>query len=84
MLMETWASMGTCADGYNRQVVCDLGDLAAGEMVTVTLSMFPVLEGEMINQVVVTGEQPDYGYNNEFQLVTTFTYRRVFLAVICR
>ena len=64
------ASQGSCTqDGQT--VDCELGELAAGAVVTVTVRVVPESEGELVNEASVRGNVSDRAPGNDATTVTT-------------
>jgi uncharacterized repeat protein (TIGR01451 family) len=62
------STQGTCTGGA--VLNCDIGPMAAGASVTITLVTTPSQEGDQTNTVTVTGHNPDTNPNNNTATAT--------------
>jgi hypothetical protein len=72
------STQGTCSGQGpgKRTVVCNLGTLAAGQVVTITITVKPTDQGTIVNHVVVSAQSPadpNTGNNEDTETTTVIS-----------
>ncbi len=79
------ATQGTCQE-TSGTVTCNLGDLCADDLITVTVAVTPTVAGVITNTVTVNGVYDPILENNTVQITTTVNFipRYIYLPLVIR